>query len=175
MAGASGGARSPRPTCPAARIRSSGSLCSCLKRHRLLELGCYCLATGRPAKLCAVEPHAMQNHCELSRKGNFRSLQANSRREPDSPGFQCRPPAAVMHHRTCGLIKRGPHLPIAAFADAARDIGFPRSISPGRQSEMNPHIGRFHKTLGHIDPRFVGKGHDCGNCTWGLSRLKLDS
>ena len=30
---------------------------------------------------------------------------------------------------------------------------------------MNTHIGRFRKTLGHIDARFVGKGNDCPD-TW---------
>src|SRR6516165_11905074 len=117
----------PAGTCFPAVLREPCDLVCSLRGNLLL----------RPVKLGSVDPHAVQNDCELARDGDCGLSQPISLGEPQPPSLQRRPfRHAGQQHAGCFEKITAEH-GVTTLRDASRPVNLAGSMASGRQSDIS--------------------------------------
>src|SRR5919197_2696893 len=105
----------------------------------------------------------MQNDGKLSSHGSLGFANPASLRNPNSPGFECRPLCDTgEQHIGCLVEVTSQHL-VAAFRDPTCPIDLAGCVSSGRQSDIGSNASRPLEASGIIDRRKEAKSRDWAN------------
>src|SRR5918994_2787117 len=115
-------------------VPTTGPSCWVTRDVRLGDGPCHRLAT--PAKLRAIEPHAVQHHGKLAGERHLGFLHALPSGDAHGPGLEARPARRAGEHDVVRLVQRHTHRSIADFADPARTIDLAGLVFARREAEV---------------------------------------
>src|SRR5215469_7313576 len=128
----------------------------------------------RPFELGAVDPHAMQNHGELSSNRDFGFAEPASFRDPHAPGFEHRPFCNACQQNACRLVEIASQHWITASRNPSRPVDFTGCIAAARQADISSDTSRPLEARWIIDGREITERSDWADARCGRETSHLN-